>query len=89
MEITLDQLLTSRENRHARQQELLRQYPGQTLLCITVIIPGSVKRNTNSLIIAGAATTAVVNTDHGTFAGLITITNGYRPPICRLFSAIG
>lgn len=61
MEITLDQLLTSRENRHARQQELLRQYPGQTLLCVTVIIPGSVKRNTNSLIIAGAATTAVVN----------------------------
>lgn len=53
--ITLEQLLASRDNRSNRQQQLLKQHPDETLLCLTVIIPGSEKRTRESLIIAQAA----------------------------------
>ena len=60
MEISLDELLASREARRDFQDELLRRYPGKTLVCLTVVMPGSVKRNTQSLIVAQAALSALI-----------------------------
>lgn len=59
MEITLDQLLASREVRASFQRELLEKYPGMTLVCLTVIMPGKVKRNLQSLIVSHAAVCAL------------------------------
>ncbi len=50
--ITLDELLLSRDNRSLLQTELLKQHSGNNLVCMTVIIPGNIKRNSSSLIIA-------------------------------------
>ncbi len=55
MEITLDRLLESRENRRDKQIELIEKHPSFTLICLTVIMPGKVKRNFHSLIVAEAA----------------------------------
>ncbi len=60
MEITLDRLLASREVRASFQRELLDRFPGKTLICLTVIMPGKVKRNTQSLIVSQAALTALI-----------------------------
>lgn len=60
MEITLDQLLASREARSEHQRELLGKYPGKTLVCLTVIMPGKVKRNMQSLVVSQAALTALI-----------------------------
>ncbi len=60
MEITLDMLLASRDNRQAKQMELMSAHPRHTLVCLTVIMPGAVKRNLHSLIVANAALTAVL-----------------------------
>ena len=59
MKISLDQLLARRDRRWHRQQELLREHPDETLLCLTVIMPGAVKRNRFSLVVAQAATEAM------------------------------
>ena len=59
MEITLDLLLASRDRRVAMQQKLRETYPNLTLVCLTVIMPGSVKRNRLSLAVARAATEAI------------------------------
>ena len=59
MGVTLDQLLASRENRWTKQQALLQENPSATLVCLTVVMPGSVKRNSQSLIVARAAVEAV------------------------------
>ena len=61
MEITLDQLLASREERASFQKELLKGYPGRALVCLTVIVPGEVKRNLQSLVVAQAAVTALLS----------------------------
>lgn len=61
MEITLDRLLASREERASFQKELLKSHPGKTLVCLTVIMPGKVKRNLQSLVVAQAAVTALVS----------------------------
>lgn len=53
--ITLDQLLASRDARHAMQTRLLGDNPGKTLLCLTVVMPGNVKRNQLSITVAHAA----------------------------------
>ena len=53
--ISLDQLLASRDNRRNRQRYLLNKYPNQTLVCMTVVMPGSEKRTHQSLIVAEAA----------------------------------
>ena len=60
MEITLDELLASREERQARQLELLQRHPGATLVCLTVIMPGPVKRDIRSLVVAQAALDALL-----------------------------
>lgn len=53
--VTLNELLASRDSRHAMQQKLLAEHSGKTLVCLTVVMPGSVKRNQQSLIVAHAA----------------------------------
>lgn len=65
MTVTLDRLLASREARADFQKELLESYPGKTLVCLTVIVPGPVKRNQQSLVVAQAAVTALVTAFSG------------------------
>ena len=60
--ITLDKLLQSREQRWRRQQQLILKHPEATLVCLTVIMPGPVKRNTQSLTVARAAIVAIQQT---------------------------
>ena len=55
MEVTLEQLLESRDRRHELQASLLRRYPRMTLVCVTVVMPGKEKRNQYSLAIAKSA----------------------------------
>ncbi len=55
MEITLDELLLSRDNRHQMHLDLLQQYPGRTLVSVTMVMPGPVKRNAISLALADKA----------------------------------
>jgi holo-ACP synthase CitX len=64
--VTLEELLKSRDARVERQRELLTDHPGMTLLCLTVQLPGPVKRNGISLKIAKAGVEAV----HSSFAPL-------------------
>ena len=59
MPITLHELLASRDARHAMQQKLLAEHSGKTLVCMTVVMPGSVKRNQQSLTVAHAAVDAM------------------------------
>lgn len=59
MPITLHELLASRDARHATQQKLLAEHSGKTLVCLTVVMPGSVKRNQQSLTAAHAAVEAM------------------------------
>jgi len=61
MAVTLDSLLASREARVAFQKSLLERYPYDTLICLTVIMPGNVKRNSQSLIVAQAALSALLD----------------------------
>lgn len=55
MNITLEELLLSRDNRQQTQMKLLQEYKDKTLLCLTVIMPGKEKRNENSLFVAKCA----------------------------------
>ena len=57
--ITLEQLLQSRDNRVACQQELMRANPARTLVCLTVQLPGAEKRNATSLLIGKAGVDAL------------------------------
>ncbi len=57
--ITLDMLLASRDARQAMQQQLMAANPESTLVCLTVVMPGSVKRNEQSLTVAKAAVAAI------------------------------
>ena len=61
MEITLDKLLASRDRRVEMQQQLRENYPNSTLVCLTVIMPGNIKRNLSSLIVSQAAINAMLN----------------------------
>ena len=59
MPITLDELLASRDARHAMQQKLMAEHTGKPQECLTVVMPGSVKRNQQSLTVARAAVKAM------------------------------
>lgn len=59
MSVTLDSLLKSRDVRWQTEQRLLREYPGKVLVVLTVVMPGSVKRDWRSLIVAHAAVEAI------------------------------
>lgn len=43
-EVSLAEMLEARERRVFRQQELMRAYPGMTLVCFTMNIAGPVKK---------------------------------------------
>ncbi|MBO4447424.1 MAG: citrate lyase holo-[acyl-carrier protein] synthase [Bacteroidales bacterium] len=57
--ITLEQLLESRDRRSGHQMELLGKHPGSSVVCLTVQLPGSEKRNSISLAIADAGLKAL------------------------------
>ncbi len=57
--ISLDMLLASRDARRDMQQKLMAADPESTLVCLTVVMPGSVKRNEQSLTVAEAAVKAL------------------------------
>lgn len=80
MDITLDQLLESREHRHEKQMSLLSDHPSLTLVCLTVIMPGAVKRNSHSLIVANAAMTAVLECFRNTLVYVVAndLVTGYE-----------
>ena len=80
MEITLDALLQSRDTRHALQQQLLQQHPGSALVCLTVVMPGSVKRNLYSVVTAQAALTALLDRlgEHVTTTRAKDLATGYE-----------
>ena len=59
--ITLEQLLDSRDRRVQHQKELLSAFPGCSLMCLTVQLPGPVKRSYESLVIGGAGLGALLN----------------------------
>ena len=59
--ITLEQLLDSRDRRVQHQKQLLLAYPGCSLICLTVQLPGPVKRSPESLIIGEAGLAELLN----------------------------
>lgn len=59
MEVTLDALLRSRDERWAMEKSLLCEYPKAVVVVLTVVMPGSVKRDWRSLVVANAAVEAV------------------------------
>ncbi len=80
MEITLDKLLASRDRRVEMQQKLREKHPNLTLVCLTVIMPGNVKRNLSSLIVSQAAINALLNRFEGKIVDIITrdLETGYE-----------
>ena len=59
MEITLEQLLEARDRRSEKQLALVNEWPDRTLVCMTVVLPGPVKRDARSLKVAEAGVKAV------------------------------
>ena len=59
--ITLEQLLESRDRRAGRQRSLLADWPASTLICLTVQLPGPVKRDRRSLLTGGAGLAELLN----------------------------
>ena len=57
--ISLDQLLASRDARAALQRKMLDENPGCCIVCLTVQLPGPVKRNATSLAIGKAGADAL------------------------------
>ena len=76
--ITLEQLLESRDRRAAHQRQLLDAQPGRVLLCLTVQLPGSVKRNQLSLAIARAGVDAVREAFKPEYEELLDLEAGYE-----------
>ena len=76
--MTLEQLLASRDARVAHQARLLGEYPGKALLCLTVMLPGPVKRSHLSLKIASAAVEAVRRAFSPVFEELRDLETGYE-----------
>ena len=78
MEITLEQLLGARDARSARQLSLTEAWPDRTLVCLTVVLPGSVKRDARSLKVAEAAVEAVREVLAPTYKELRDLETGYE-----------
>ena len=78
MEITLEQLLGARDARYARQLSLTEEWPDRTLVCLTVVLPGSVKRDARSLRVAEAAVEAVREVLAPTYKELRDLETGYE-----------
>ncbi len=60
--ITLEKLLQSRDNRQQRQRRFLSETNCKTLICLTVVMPGSVKINKEALVIGLAAKDEITKT---------------------------
>lgn len=60
--VTLQQILDRRESRAQRQRALLTAYPGATLLCLLVNLPGPVKRTNAGDRVFAAGHAALCNT---------------------------
>ena len=80
MEITLDMLLASRDHRVGMQHTLREKYPNLTLVCLTVIMPGNVKRNLSSLIVSQAAINVLLGRLEGNIVDVVTrdLATGYE-----------
>ena len=78
MEITLDQLLQARDDRYARQLALTKEWPDRTLVCLTVVLPGPVKRDARSLKVAEAAVAAVREVLAPVYKELYDLETGYE-----------
>ena len=78
MEITLEQLLKARDERYARQLALTKEWPDRTLVCLTVVLPGPVKRDARSLKVAEAAVAAVEEMLHPDVHELYDLETGYE-----------
>lgn len=76
--ITLQELLDSRDRRAARQGELLSQFPGRVLLCLTVQLPGPEKRNALSLCVARAGVEAVEKSFNPVFKETNDLETGFE-----------
>ena len=65
MEITLEMLLKSRDKRWKQIKHLCNNNT-HTIMCLTVVMPGTIKRNLHSLIASQAALCEIINTfgDH-------------------------
>ena len=80
MEITLDKLLASRDRRVEMQHKLREKHPNLTLVCLTVIMPGNIKRNLSSLIVSQAAINALLGSLEGNIVDVVTrdLPTGYE-----------
>ena len=78
MPVTLEQLLESRDRRRDRQTELLGRHPGKTLVCLTVVLPGSVKRDARSLKVADAGVSAVREVLRPEWEKLLDLETGFE-----------
>jgi holo-ACP synthase CitX len=78
MPITLAELLESRDKRVEHQKDLLGEYPGKSLLCLTVQLPGPEKRNATSLKIAQAGVEAVRMAFSPVYEELKDLETGYE-----------
>ena len=78
MSVTLEQLLQSRDKRAQHQRDLLGENPGKSLLCLTVQLPGSEKRNGMSLAIAKAGVEAIREAFKPEFEELLDLETGYE-----------
>ena len=78
MEITLDQLLQARDNRYAKQVALTQAWPDRTLVCMTVVLPGPVKRDARSLRVASAAVPAIREALAPVYEELRDLPTGYE-----------
>jgi holo-ACP synthase CitX len=78
MEITLEQLLGARDARYARQCSLTEAWSDRTLVCLTVVLPGPVKRDARSLKVAKAAVEAVREVLSPTYKELRDLETGYE-----------
>ena len=76
--ISLNQLLESRDARAQHQKDLLGRFPGKSLLCLTVQLPGPEKRNQQSLAIAKAGVSAIRQAFQPDYEELRDLETGYE-----------
>lgn len=76
--ISLTELLAARDNRAARQRELLAAWPDRALLCLTVVLPGAVKRDARSVRVGEAGVAAVRETLHPLFEEIRDLGTGFE-----------
>jgi len=87
MEITLEQMLAARDHRHAMQQQLLARYPDHTLVCATVVMPGSVKRNADSVVVTHELERFIAGFD-GREVGVNDAPTGYEAYVVTTLSPL-